>query len=106
MINIGKGNKYYIDSDQIIIVPKDGSDKIKLVPYPNEDFSVFELGPEINKNSIVEALLLQVGNKVFRDVLIHVQHPKPGEDVYIKIYNNKTMDLLVSIYDIILRNNI
>lgn len=103
---------YEFEAFYIKIRPKDLNDKetYKSIDiysnYPDEDFSVLEMGPEITKEVKFECKECIIENSgTYENVYLHMTSNSPGNDLRVRILDIKTRDLLFEIKDNILKYN-
>jgi hypothetical protein len=103
-----KGRKYIYQftADQIILVPTvDEVHGVTITPYPDEDYSIFDFGPEICKQVQVGAESCTISDVgTFENLRVTVLQPNPGNniEIIIKDLNNR---VIIDITDLIYSYN-
>lgn len=102
----GKKYVYQINPDQILLIPRvDNIHQVELIPYPDEDFSLLDFGPEICKEieiGVESASIDNVGE--FTDLRMRIWQPDPGNNIEIMLFDLQ-LNTVIDITDTLLKYN-
>ena len=103
-----KGRKYIYQftADRILLVPLvDEVKSVTILAYPDEDFSIFDFGPEVCKEVQIGAETCTISDVgTFSDLRVTVLQPNPGNNIEVLVKDLED-HIVIDITDIIYTYN-